>query len=128
MFQASTYISRRNLLKSRLGHGVVLLPGNGESGMNTRLNCYPFRQDSTFLYYIGIDRPALAAVIDVDSGNDLLFGDDRTLDETVWTGPQPSLAELASAAGMTQVQPASALAGYIAQAMAAGRDVFCAPP
>ena len=68
MFPTATYRHRRRRLRDRLDTGLVLLPGNGESPMNYADNCYPFRQDSTFLYFLGLDQPDLAAVIDLDSG------------------------------------------------------------
>ena len=94
MFANSVYIERRKRLKDDLGSGIILLVGNSESPMNYAGNSYPFRQDSSFLYFLGLDKPGLAALIDVDEGAEIVFGDDLTIDEIVWTGPQPSLHEI----------------------------------
>ncbi|MBS3946376.1 MAG: aminopeptidase P N-terminal domain-containing protein, partial [Melioribacter sp.] len=66
MFNAKTYIQRRSELKKKIKNGIILLLGNNEAPMNYTDNTYHFRQDSTFLYYFGLDRAELAAVIDVD--------------------------------------------------------------
>jgi len=101
MFDTKIYIKRRQALQEHLGSGTILLLGNDEVGMNYAGNIYPFRQDSTFLYYFGIDRPGLAAIIDVEADKTILFGDDFTLEDTVWMGAQPTIADLAARAGVT---------------------------
>jgi Xaa-Pro aminopeptidase len=112
-FDPNIYIERRNTLKKNLESGKYLFLGNKESGMNFRDNWYPFRQDSTFLYYFGVNIPGLYAVIDVDEDEVILFGDDLTIDDIVWTGPLPSLNDLAEKAGIRKVLPVSRLASYI---------------
>ena len=74
MFSKETYIQRREILKKNFGSGTILLLGNDGCGMNYADNTYHFRQDSTFLYYFGINAPGLYAVLDLDSGNDIIFG------------------------------------------------------
>ena len=76
-----------------MGSGIILLLGNEESPMNYPDNQYSFRQDSSFLYFFGLDFPSLAAVIDIDQGKECVFGDDLTVDDIIWTGPQPALRE-----------------------------------
>ncbi len=115
MFDPQTYASRREaLLKGLASRGLVrgriLLLGNRESPMNYVDNCYAFRQDSSFLYFIGIPLPALAATIDLATGRATLYGDDATMDDIVWTGPQPAVAELASRSSIDATRPRSALA------------------
>jgi Xaa-Pro aminopeptidase len=68
--------------------------------MNYADNCYSFRQDSSFLYFVGIPAPNLAAAIDLSSGEARLYGDDATMDDIVWTGPLPAIAELAARSGI----------------------------
>ena len=97
MFAREIYIQRRERLRAQVQSGLILLLGNDESPMNYAANAYPFRQDSTFLYFFGLDQPGLAAVIDVEEGTECVFGDDPTVEEIVWTGPR------AAAAG--QMQP-----------------------
>jgi Xaa-Pro aminopeptidase len=128
MFNKDIYITRRKKLKAQVGKGLVLLLGNEESPMNYRDNLYPFRQDSSFLYFFGMDKPGLAALIDVDNDRDVVYGNDLTMDEIVWTGPQPSLAEQAAPAGITVTKPAAAAPRELESARAAGRTILFLPP
>lgn len=113
MFSAKTYTERRQALAKRIGSGLIFLPGNKDVGMNYSANVYHFRQDSNFLYYIGIDQPNLAAIIDCDNGETTLYGDELTMDDIVWTGPQPSLAAQGAQSGIQRVVPMSELKGEI---------------
>lgn len=128
MFDAGTYVRRRAALGASLDGGLVLLPGNGESPMNYEDNAYPFRQDSTFLYYFGLSQPDLVAVIDVDSGDAILFGDDLTVDQVVWTGDVPALAERGERVGVTDTRPRRGLAEVVGAARSTGRPVRWLPP
>jgi len=105
MFSANTYKERRSKLKSLVGSGLILLPGNEEVGMNYRDNVYHFRQDSTFLYYTGIDRPDLFFIIDIGNNTETLYGNDLTVDQIVWTGPVDSLSVFATKSGINTIQP-----------------------
>ena len=91
MFASTIYQHRRRTLASRLGSGIVLFPGNEDSPMNYPDNCYHFRQDGSFLYYFGIDFPGITALIDIDENREILFGDNYTIDDIVWMGPQPTM-------------------------------------
>ena len=114
MFKPEVYIARRKELAEKVGSGLILLLGNDESPMNFADNGYHFRQDSTFLYYFGIDFPGLAAIIDVDNNNQMLFGDDYSIDHIVWMGPQPTIAERAAEAGISATMPINKLASVLA--------------
>lgn len=109
MFPASTYIARRAALCEKMESDKLLFLGNGEVGMNYAGNVYHFRQDSTFLYFFGIDRAGLAAVIDVDSGETTIYGDELTMDDIVWTGDLPTISTQAAAAGISRVAPMAQL-------------------
>ncbi len=128
MFEATTYIQRRTQLMQSLKEGVVLLLGNEESPMNYTENQYSFRQDSNFLYYCGIDQPMLALVMDVETGDTILFGNELTLIETVWMGPQPSLQEQAAKVGVTEVQNYDLLPELLASIRQQGRSIHYTPP
>ena len=128
MFNQETYTARRNELRAKLASGIVLLPGNSESPMNYADNCYRFRQDSTFLYYFGLNQPDLAAVIDLDDERDIIFGDELTIDHIVWMGHLPTVAERAALAGVTDTRPVNRLAEYLQEAVAKGRTVHFTPP
>jgi len=114
MFDPHTYSSRREALIRGLAErgvttGLALFLGNRESPMNYPDNCYPFRQDSSFLYFFGLSLAGLAATIDLESGLCTLYGDEATMDDIVWTGPQIPLSELAALAGMGEVRPRGSL-------------------
>ena len=128
MFPASTYMDRRNRLKAQFEAGVLLFLGNEESPMNYADNPFPFRQDSSFLYYFGVDQPGFAAIIDLDADRTVLFGDDITLDDIVWTGVLPSVAELAARAAVEETAPVTALDAFLKKAMAQGRVMRFLPP
>jgi Xaa-Pro aminopeptidase len=122
MFSAATYTERRQRLCAALPGGQVLLLGNHYLGMNYAGNTYHFRQDSTFLYYIGIDRSGLAALIDVASGETTVYGDELDMDDIVWTGALPTIAEQAALSGIHATKPTAALASAI------GGNVHYLPP
>jgi Xaa-Pro aminopeptidase len=127
MFARETYIQRRERLKAQVRSGVILLPGNDESPMNYPNNTYPFRQDSSFLYYFGLDEANLAAVIDVDEGAECVFGDDLTVEQVVWTGPQPLLRTKCEKAGVARSAPSKELESTLQQAIRQGRAVHFLP-
>ena len=95
--------------------------------MNYRDNWYPFRQDSSFLYFVGLDLPHLAAVIDIDNDRDILFGEEATEDDLIWNGRQPSLAEQAHLAGISTFKSLSSLVSYLKKT-GAGKTVHFLPP
>lgn len=109
MFKRDTYIERRKILKEKVGKGLVLFFGNDDSPMNYTDNTYHFRQDSTFLYYFGIQQPGLAAVIDIDNDCDIIFGDEYTVEDFVWMGPQATIVSKAECCGVEKVLPAKQL-------------------
>lgn len=127
MFDAATYAARRHALMQALDTGLVVLMGNSESPMNYADNVYPFRQDDSFLYYFGIDQPDLAAVIDLDRGETTVYGNELTIDDIVWTGPRPTVAELAASAGVTSTRPLTAFDDLVSRAARSGRPIHLLP-
>ncbi len=127
MFAKEIYIQRRARLRARVRSGVVLMLGNDESPMNYAANTYPFRQDSTFLYFFGLDQPALAAVLDLDEGTECLFGDDPSLDDIVWTGPRPLLRDRSQEVGVAQTAPGKELEQVLNKAARKGRTIHTLP-
>ena len=123
-----SYQRRRARLKKDLGTGLLLFLGNGEVGMNYADNTYRFRQDSTFLYFFGIDDPNLAALIDIDEDREIVFGNELTIDDIVWTGTMPTLHERAAAFGIADTRPMSELKKYIDQARSKGQPIHFLPP
>ncbi|MBN1638248.1 MAG: aminopeptidase P family protein [Ignavibacteriales bacterium] len=127
MFSSKIYISRRNILKSKIKSGIILFLGNDESPINYSGNTYQFRQDSSFLYYFGLDEPGLVGVIDVDENKEILFGDDVSLEDTVWTGPMPKLLEKRTLVGVENSQPKKNLHDYIKRAILLKKKIHFLP-
>ena len=128
MFSAKTYAARRNMLRTKIGSGIVLFPGNPLSPNNYPNNAYYFRQDSSFLYYFGLNIPSLAGLIDADTGEEALYGDDFTVEDIIWTGPQPTLRELGAKVGIAATHPLSELEKRLRKAISLGRKIHFLPP
>jgi Xaa-Pro dipeptidase len=127
MFPSKTYIDRRNQLKTQVKSGIVLFIGNNESPINFAASCYPFRQDSSFLYYWGLDVPGLVAIIDIENDTEIIFGNDYSLDDIIWMGPQTGLLELATCCGVSEVQPTENLKDFIDCAVKPKRKIHFLP-
>ncbi len=127
MFSKDIYASRRKKLLESFKSGILLFLGNNESPANYPDNTYIFRQDSTFLYYFGLDCPAMAAIIDADSGTETIFCNDVDMDDIIWMGPQQSVADRAAAVGVGESRPFGDLAAAVKEALAKGRKVHFTP-
>ncbi len=128
MFESKVYAQRRKLLRKQVTSGLILFLGNEESPMNYPANTYPFRQDSSFLYFSGLETPSLAAVIDIDSRKETIFGDDITLEDVIWMGHLPKLKERALAVGVRHTAPLAKLEETISQAKKQRRKIHYLPP
>ena len=128
MFSKETYIERRRVLKQSVGSGLLLFLGNTEIGRNYLDNIYHFRQDSTFLYYFASDYSGLAAIIDIDEDKEIIFGNELTIDDIVWTGVQPTIKEKCERVGITETMPMAQLATYLKNAQAKGQTIHFLPP
>ena len=128
MFDREVYIRRRAVLRGKMKNGLALFIGNTEAPMNYPANTYHFRQDSNFLYFFGIDLPGLAGLIDFNSGEDMLFGNDFDMDDIVWMGPQPTVRELASECGITKTAPLAKLEELISGSISKKREIHFLPP
>ncbi len=127
MFGKETYINRRKKLAASVSDGIIVFLGNNESPANYSDNTYIFRQDSSFLYYFGLDKPSLAAVMDIDSGGEMIFGDDVDMDDIIWMGPQKSISDQAAEVGVGKTYPFGRLAQFVSEAIAKGRRVHYLP-
>ncbi len=129
MFDKKIYTSRRDELKRLVGKGVILLFGNNEAPNNYPNNAYyPFRQDSSFLYYFGQKRDGLVGVIDVDNNREYLFGDDIDIEDIVWYGSVDSVADMAAQVGVASSAPMKELNTLIDGAKSKGRAIHFLPP
>ncbi len=135
MFESKVYVSRRKALLEQMAsrtaegsRGIAVFLGNVEAAMNYRGNDYKFRQDSNFLYFWGIDEPAFAAVLDLDSADECLYGNDVDIDDIIWMGPQPSVASRGALIGCPKTLPLADFFKDVAEALAQGRKVHYLPP
>ncbi len=130
LFNTIVYVQRHAaLLDAMAGHdGVVFLPGHASSPVNYPANCYPFRQDSTFLYFFGHDVPELAATVDLESGQIMLWGAEASMDDIIWSGPVPSMPERAERVNAVWGGDNTALAAYLQSTEAKNRIVHYLPP
>ena len=128
MFAKEVYWQRRKMLRNLLGDGIILIPGNEESSMNYRANTYHFRQDSSFLYFFGIDKPGFYGVCDVDNEKDILYGNDFDIDDIIWMGEQPAVSDLAAGVGIESSASINDLGDILKKALKSGRKVHLLPP
>lgn len=124
MFSPEIYKIRRAELAYRMmSSGVVVIPANEPSAMNYLMNDYPFYQDSSFRYLFGDGEAGMCGVIDIDSGDTILFGKEPTLNSAIWSGKLPSLSDHAFRAGVDRERDISELNSYLV-----GRKIHLLPP
>jgi len=135
MFNSEVYVNRRRVLLERMAamtpegaRGIVVFLGNVDAAMNYRGNDYKFRQDSSFLYYWGIDEPWFAALLDLDTADECLYGNDVDIDDIIWMGPQPSVASKGGLIGCAKTAPLAQFDKAVSDAVSAGRPVHFLPP
>ncbi|MDR3227370.1 MAG: aminopeptidase P family protein [Prevotellaceae bacterium] len=127
MFDTKVYVERRNKLRKMFRTGLLLFVGNGDSPMNYHSNQYRFRQDSTFLYYWGINYPDCAAVIDIEKDTECLYINDVDIDDIIWMGPQELVKEKGARVGVNSVYPLKDLFTTINNAVRLGRKIHFLP-
>ncbi len=128
MFQKEVYVKRRADLKKLMNKGVALFLGNVDSPMNYPDNIFHFRQDSSFLYFFGIEHPGMAAIIDFESGEEFIYGNDVDIEDIIWMGVQPKLTDKAAKIGMENTAPFNKVIDKVEQVIAQGRKVHFLPP
>ncbi|MDY5969554.1 MAG: aminopeptidase P family protein [Bacteroidales bacterium] len=128
MFRKETYIARRNQLRKDVGSGIIIINGNHEAPCNYTDNTYHFRQDSTFLYFFGLQREDLVGVLDCGTGKDYLFANDYDIDDIIWTGVLPSVNELAASVGVDNSGNLKELQVFCDKAVETGTRIHYLPP
>ena len=121
-------MARREQLRKDVGHGLIIIQGNHEAPCNYPANSYWFRQDSTFLYFFGLRREDLVGVLDCDTGKDYVFADDYDIDDIIWTGPLPSVKELAASVGVDNSGDLKALQTLCTKTIGEARKIHYLPP
>ena len=127
MFTKDIYSGRRATLKKMISKGIAFFPANNEAPFNYPDNTYIYRQDSNFSYYFGLNHPDLVGVIDFETGEEILFGVEVTIDDVIWCGPLPSLKEQGDSIGITDCRDFNKFSEYLQQAMAKGRPIHILP-
>ncbi|MCA5003814.1 aminopeptidase P family protein [Sphingobacterium bovistauri] len=129
MFSTDTYTNRRQQLSHNINsNGILLFLTNKENPINFEHNTYPFRQDSTFLYYFGINAAGISAVIDLDSNETIIFGDEASIDDIIWTGKIETLKEKANKSGVYKTLPYKELKPYFQKVIQQNRTIHYLPP
>lgn len=129
MFEKKIYQERRQKLRQLVGNGLIILFGNNDAPCNYPNNgYYPFRQDSSFLYYFGLRREGLVGVIDADNGTETLVGDDIDIDDIVWYGSVDSVSQLAASCGVDNSVPMKQLQVICNDALRQKRTIHFLPP
>lgn len=128
LFDSKTYIERRRILREKVGSGLILFFGNNNAPCNYPANGYTFRQDSSFLYYFGQERDGLVGIIDADSGQEWLLGDDIDIEDIIWTGFVPSVHDLAAQSGVGSSAPLAQLPIMLSKARGRGQKIHFLPP
>lgn len=128
MFEKEIYIKRRQKLIDEIDSGVIIIFGNKECSRNYKANFYPFRQDSSFLYLFGLDFPDLIGLIDVDSGEQVIYGDDLSLDDIIWMGSLSSLTERCKGSGINTARSLARFSDDIQNITDRKRKIHYLPP
>ena len=135
MFAKEIYVARRRALLEKMAQtapqgkrGIALFVGNVEAAAQYKDNAYKFRQDSSWLYYFGLDEPRYAAIIDLDDASETIFADDVEIDDIIWMGPQPTVASKAALVGVGNTASYGSLSLAVTKALAQGRNIHFLPP
>ena len=127
VLDSAVFAERRARLAEQIGDGLILLPGNELSPMNYAENHYGFRQDGSFRYYFGLNMPGLAGTLDANTGEATLFGHEATIDDVIWTGPQPSFQDLSASVGVQATARPESLISHLREAVQSGRAIHFLP-
>lgn len=122
------YADRRKALKNQIKTGVIILCGNNLIPRNYEGNPLPFRQDSTFLYYLGINTPNCYFILNCDKNEETLFGKNFSIDDQIWSGPQLSISDLADKAGIAKSFPLTQLNSIVSQLRKNKQKIHFLPP
>ncbi len=127
MFSKELYTSRRSNLINLITDGLILIPGNMDVPFNYPANIYTFRQDSSFLYFFGINQPSVIGIIDANSGEEYLFGNDVDIEDIIWMGELPTMKDFSLKNGVKNTAPLSKADEFIEKALKQGRKIHFLP-
>ena len=101
---------RRHRLQIMMAEPILLM-GNCEQSRNFPANPLPFRQDSTFWYFTGLNQPNAAWFS--SPSEDILFLPAQDPSDVLWHGPQESNDEIARRLGFSNWLPKESLSAFI---------------
>jgi len=127
-FSPETYYKRRKNLLNEIKNGIILFLGNQNASINYKDNHYRFRQDSSFLYFFGIDLPNFAAIMDAESGEEIIFADDFSQEDIIWMGAQPLVKDLTAICKVKQTQCFEDIYKYLQNVTDQNRIIHFLPP
>lgn len=127
MFSKEFYAGHREALKKLMSKGLAFFVANDEASMNYPDNTYHYRQDSNFSYFFGLNHPDLVGVIDFETGEEILFGQEVTIDDVIWCGPLQSLQEQGDMIGIKDCRDINRFPEYIRAAVEKGRQIHITP-
>ncbi|MCX7697588.1 MAG: aminopeptidase P family protein [Bacteroidales bacterium] len=127
-FSENVYTSRREKLFTLIHTGIGIFFSNEMLPMNYPSNTFPFRPNSSFLYFFGIPLPSIIGMIDFDEKKVMLFGDDVDIEDIIWMGKLPTLKELGSLSGVEQVYPLDKAEEFLKKVISQKRFVHFLPP
>jgi len=127
-FHADIFRARRNQIREAVGGGIILWLGHMLQPRNYTDNTYPFRQHSTFLYYMGLTEPGLAVLSYPESDNDVLFSRPTTMDDIIWRGASEERMKMARQAGIETIEDISRLGVYLTKAQSQRLTIHYLPP
>jgi Xaa-Pro aminopeptidase len=127
-FTAEVYCERRNRIREAAGGGIILWLGHMMQPRNYTDNAYAFRQNSNFLYYIGLAEPDLAVLSYPEKDNDVLFSRPTTMDDIIWSGASEERMKMARQAGIETIEDISRLGVYLTKAQSQRLTIHYLPP
>jgi Xaa-Pro aminopeptidase len=122
------YRDRRNKIREAVGGGVILWLGHMLQPRNYTDNTYHFRQNSHFLYYMGLSDPDLAVLSYPERDNDILFSKPTTMDDIIWSGASQERMNMARQAGIETIEDISRLGVHLAKAQSQKLQIHYLPP
>ncbi len=125
---SAIYRDRRNKIREAVGDGVILWLGHMLQPRNYTDNTYPFRQNSHFLYYMGLQEPDLAVLSYADRDNDILFSKPTTMDDIIWSGASQERLNMARQAGFDTIEDIGRLGVYLTKAQSQKLKIHYLPP
>jgi Xaa-Pro aminopeptidase len=125
---AEVFRQRRNKIREAVGDGVILWLGHMLQPRNYTDNTYHFRQNSHFLYYMGLAEPDLAVLSYPERDNDVLFSRPTTMDDIIWSGASQERMNMARQAGIETLEDLGRLGVYLAKAQGQKLKIHYLPP